>query len=118
MDYNTYLSYYYSSNYNSNKKLMTIHRQSIDLQVQPIDLQVQSISPPNYITNIPRNDLNSTYIDGSSNPNVFLDSDMNTVIYFKTTVANKTLFIYKEYIDLSGKTVNLDININNILIFD
>ena len=114
MDYNTYLSYYYSSNYNSNKKLMTIHRQSIDLQIQPIDLQVQPISLPNYIDNIPRNDLNSTYIDGSSNPNVFLDSDMNTVIYFKTTVANQTVFIYKEYIDLSGKTVNLDININNI----
>ena len=114
MDYNTYLSYYYSSNYNSNKKLMTIHRQSIDLQVQPIDLQGQSISLPNYIDNIPRNDLNSTYIDGSSNPNVFLDSDMNTVIYFKTSLANQTVFIYKEYLDQSGQTLHLDLNINNI----
>ena len=125
MNYNSYLS---NKRYTSKKKYQAIYSEkTIDLHVQPIDLQVKSqyqsisISPPNYITNIPRNDLDKNYILGlsgnidlSSNADVFLDSDMNTVIYFKTTQAKQCVFIYKEYRDQSGQTVHLDLNINNI----
>ena len=114
MNYNSYLS---NKRYLSKKKYQAIYSEkTIDLPQS----QYQSLSPPKFITNIPRNSLDKNYIlssgdiDLSSNPNVFLDSDINTVIYFKTTQANQTVFIYKEYQDQSGQTVHLDLNINNL----